>query len=59
MDEEVVVSTAGMAPEETVEAPMAEMAMVDRFEDGDVTTLIKSGDHILVCPEQGQVIFLD
>ena len=40
-------------------AALAEMAMVDRFEDGDVTTLIKSGDHIMVCPAEGQVIFLD
>ena len=40
-------------------AALAKMAMVDRFEDGDVTTLIKSGDHIMVCPAEGQVIFLD
>jgi len=40
-------------------AALAEMAMVDRFEDGDVTKLIKSGDHIMVCPAEGQVIFLD
>ena len=28
-------------------AALAEMAMVDRFEDGDVTKLIKTGDHLI------------
>ena len=37
-------------------AALAEMAMVDRFEDGDVTKLIKTGDLLLVCPDEGKVI---
>ena len=38
-------------------AALAEMTMVDRFEDGDVTKLIKTGDLLIVCPEEGKVIF--
>jgi len=38
-------------------AALAEMAMVDRFEDGDVTKLIKTGDRLIVCPDEGKVIF--
>ena len=38
-------------------AALAEMTMVDRFEDGDVTKLIKTGDLLLVCPDEGKVIF--
>ena len=37
-------------------AALAEMTMVDRFEDGDVTKLIKTGDLLLVCPDEGKVI---
>ena len=36
-------------------AAMAAMAMCDRFELGDVTTLIRSGDHLIVEPKQGLV----
>jgi hypothetical protein len=35
------------------------MAMVDRFEDGDVTTLIKTGEHVEVDPVEGVVRVLD
>jgi hypothetical protein len=38
-------------------AALAEMTMVDRFEDGDVTKLIKTGDLLIVCPDKGKVIF--
>ena len=38
-------------------AALAEMTMVDRFEDGDVTKLIKTGDLLIVCPDEGKVIF--
>ncbi len=37
-------------------AALANLTMVDRFTDGDVTQLIKTGDHLLVIPDQGQVI---
>ncbi len=33
----------------------ANMAMCDRFEDGDVTTLIKTGDTVTVDPKRGLV----
>jgi len=36
-------------------AALAEMALCDRFEDGDVTAIIKNGDSLLVDPESGQV----
>ena len=36
-------------------AALAQMAMCDRFEDGDVTTLITTGDTVTVEPEQGLV----
>ena len=26
-------------------------------EDGDVTKLIKTGDHLIVCPDEGKVVF--
>jgi hypothetical protein len=35
------------------------MAMCDRFEDGDVTTLIKSGQIIEIDPAMGEVTILD
>ncbi len=38
-------------------AALAGMAMVDRFEDGDVTKIVKTGDHLIVCPDEGKVIF--
>lgn len=35
---------------------LANMALCDRFEDGDVTTLIKTGDTVTVDPQLGEVI---
>lgn len=37
-------------------AALAGMPMVDRFADGDVTTLIGTGDHVKVCPAEGYVV---
>lgn len=37
-------------------AAMAEMAMVDRFEEGDVTQLISTGDTVTVYPAEGRVV---
>jgi predicted aconitase with swiveling domain len=37
-------------------AALAEMAMVDRFEDGDVTQLITTGDTVTVYPAEGRVV---
>lgn len=37
-------------------AALASMTMVDRFDDGDVTQLIKTGDHLRVEPASGRVI---
>ena len=36
-------------------AALANLTMCDRFLDGDVTRLIKSGDQLVVDPEQGLV----
>ena len=36
-------------------AALADMAMCDRFVDGDVTHLIRTGDQVEVRPEQGLV----
>ena len=36
-------------------AALADMALCDRFEDGDVTQLINTGDELIVDPEQGVV----
>lgn len=36
-------------------AALADLTMCDRFEDGDVTQLIKTGDALVVDPEQGLV----
>ena len=36
-------------------AALAKMAMVDRFEDGDVTKLITTGEHLIVDPAHGRV----
>ena len=33
--------------------------MVDRFEDGDITKLIRTGDELLVDPESGSVKILN
>lgn len=40
-------------------AALADMSMCDRFEDGDVTTLIKTGQKIRVEPSSGSVIIMD
>jgi len=37
-------------------AALAQMAMCDRFEAGDVTDLIKTGDVVTVDPQRGEVI---
>ena len=37
-------------------AALAGMAMCDRFADGDVTALIRTGDEVLVDPADGLVI---
>jgi uncharacterized protein len=37
-------------------AALANMAMCDRFEDGDVTTFIKTGDRVTVKPSEGIVV---
>ena len=37
-------------------AALAGMALCDRFEDGDVTRLILTGDTVTVIPEEGRVI---
>ena len=39
-------------------AALANLAMCDRFEDGDITNLIKSGQTIEIEPELGQVRIL-
>lgn len=36
-------------------AALANMALCDRFEDGDITTLISNGDSLAVDPESGVV----
>jgi predicted aconitase with swiveling domain len=36
-------------------AALADLTMCDRFEDGDVTQLIKTGDRVVVDPQQGIV----
>ena len=36
-------------------AALADMALCDRFEAGDVTTLIETGDTLVVDPERGEV----
>ena len=37
-------------------AALANMAMCDRFVDGDVTQLIQNGDHVEVYPARGLVV---
>ena len=34
-------------------AALASLTMCDRFADGDITGLIRTGDHVIVEPEQG------
>jgi len=40
-------------------AALADMALCDRFEDGDVTRLFKTGQHIEVDPQAGCVRILE
>ena len=40
-------------------AAFADLAMCDRFEDGDVTDLIKTGDDVEIDPEQGVVYIMN
>jgi predicted aconitase with swiveling domain len=40
-------------------AAFADLAMCDRFEDGDVTQLIKTGDEVEVDPAGGKVTLLN
>ena len=40
-------------------AALASMAMCDRFEDGDVTGLIRTGDWLVVDPANGLVTIRD
>jgi uncharacterized protein len=37
-------------------AALADMALCDRFVDGDVTTLIRTGDRVRVDPGRGHVV---
>lgn len=37
-------------------AALADLAMCDRFADGDVTTLIRTGDQVTVEPGKGLVV---
>ena len=37
-------------------AALADMTMCDRFEDGDVTSLISTGDRVTVIPSEGRVL---
>jgi uncharacterized protein len=40
-------------------AALANLALVDRFAEGDPTTLIQTGDRLLVEPAAGRVTVLD
>jgi predicted aconitase with swiveling domain len=40
-------------------AALANLAICDRFEDGDVTKLIRTGDEVLVDPGNGLVTILN
>jgi hypothetical protein len=40
-------------------AAFAELAMVDRFEAGDPTKLIRTGDELVVEPDSGRVTILN
>ena len=37
-------------------AALADLALCDRFDDGDVTTLIKTGETVTVYPAEGRVV---
>jgi len=36
-------------------AALAQLPLCDRFENGDVTALIKTGDSLTIDPERGEV----
>ena len=40
-------------------AALAGLTMCDRFDDGDVTDLIRTGDQIHVDPEKGTVTIIN
>jgi len=40
-------------------AVFGELTLVDRFEDGDVTSLFQTGDEVQIEPELGQVTILN
>ena len=40
-------------------AAFAELPLVDRFEDGDVTALFRIGEELLIEPQLGSVTILD
>jgi len=40
-------------------AALASLAMCDRFDDGDVTRLIRTGDHVHVFPDEGRVVVVE
>ncbi len=40
-------------------AALADMAMCDRFTDGDVTSLVRTGDRLKVEPARGRVMILN
>lgn len=40
-------------------AALADLPLVDRFQEGDVTQLIRNGERIRVEPKEGRVILLD
>ena len=40
-------------------AALADITLCDRFEDGDITSLIKSGDEVIVDPENGVVTIVN
>ena len=37
-------------------AALADMALLDRFEDGDITKLVATGDWVTVCPREGRIV---
>lgn len=40
-------------------AALANLALCDRFEEGDITTLVKNGDRLVVDPQNGTVTVSD
>lgn len=40
-------------------AALANLALCDRFEEGDITTLVKTGDRLVVDPQNGTVTVSD